>query len=195
VLQTRAWNDRWLAKLRNDQRESKADVALIVSSALPKGIDTFGLVGSIWVGAPRFAIPLAIAIRQSLIEIASSRQVAPGRRSKTEMMYRYLTGPQFRQPIGAIIETSADMQAGLDRERRATTRLWAKRESQLNAIIAASVNFYGDLQDIAGQSIPELESLSPLMIEDKTVTSNAKSDDYESDHRSARFSDNRPRSG
>lgn len=193
--QTRTWNDRWLAKLRNDQRKSKADVALIVSSALPKGIDTFGLAGTIWVSAPRFAIPLAIALRQSLIEIASSRQVATGRRSKTEMMYRYLTGPQFRQHIGTIIETFADMQADLDRERRTTTRLWAKREAQLNAVIAASANFYGELQGIAGQSIPELESLSPLMIEDKTAPGHAKLEDHASDHQSARASDNRPRSG
>jgi hypothetical protein len=169
--QTRTWNNRWLAKLRNDQRGSKADVALIVSSTLPKGIDTFGLVGSIWVSAPRFAIPLAIALRQSLIEIASSRQLATGRRSKMEMMYRYLTGPQFRQHIGAIIETFADMQADLDRERRTTTRLWAKREAQLNAVIAASAGFYGDLQGIAGQSIPDIESLSPLLVEDKTSIS------------------------
>lgn len=170
---TRTWNERWLAKLRNDQRASKADIALIVSSALPKGIDTFGLAGTIWVSAPRFAIPLAIALRQSLIEIAGSRQAATGRRSKMEMMYRYLTGPQFRQHIGGIIETFADMQADLDRERRNTTRLWAKREAQLNAVIAASAGFYGDLQGIAGQSIPDIESLSPLMIEDKTSTNAA----------------------
>jgi hypothetical protein len=107
-----------------------------------------------------------------LIEIAGSRQAATGRRSKMEMMYRYLIGPQFRQHIGAIIETFADMQADLDRERRTAARLWAKRETQLNAVIAASAGFYGDLQGIAGQSIPELESLTPLLIDDKTAADN-----------------------
>ena len=87
-----------------------------------------------------------------------------------EMVYSYLTGPLFRHHIGAIIETFADMQGDLDRERRTTMRLWAKREAQLNAVINASANFYGDLQGIAGQAMPEIESLSVLMIENKTIT-------------------------
>lgn len=70
---TRNWNDGWLAKLRDDQRTAKAEVALIVSTALPKGIETFDLVDNVWVTEPRFAIPLAIALRQSLIDVAASR--------------------------------------------------------------------------------------------------------------------------
>lgn len=52
---TRNWNDGWLAKLRDDQRTAKAEIALIVSTALPKGIETFDLVDSVWVTEPRFA--------------------------------------------------------------------------------------------------------------------------------------------
>jgi hypothetical protein len=69
-----------------------------------------------------------------------------------------------------------------------------KRESQLNTVIAASANFYRNLQGIAGKSIPELESLSPLMIDDKTVTGHAKSRDPASNP-SARAFDNRPQFG
>jgi hypothetical protein len=57
-----------LSKLRDDQRSAKADLALIVSSALPSNVETFDLVDSVWVADPRFAVPLAIALRQSLID-------------------------------------------------------------------------------------------------------------------------------
>ena len=40
---TKNWSDGWLAKLRDDQRAAKAEIALIVSSALPKGVETFDL--------------------------------------------------------------------------------------------------------------------------------------------------------
>jgi hypothetical protein len=40
---TKSWNDGWLGKLRDDQRAAKAEIALIVSSALPKGVETFDL--------------------------------------------------------------------------------------------------------------------------------------------------------
>lgn len=49
-------------------------------------------------------------------------------------------------------------------------RLWAKREAQLNGVISASTNFYGDLQGIAGGAMPDIDSLEPLTIEDKAAT-------------------------
>jgi Uncharacterized protein conserved in bacteria (DUF2130) len=55
---TNNWNDGWLTKLRDDRRTAKAEVALIASTALPKGIETFDPVDNVWVAEPRFAIPL-----------------------------------------------------------------------------------------------------------------------------------------
>ncbi|MGB3043773.1 MAG: DUF2130 domain-containing protein [Xanthobacteraceae bacterium] len=162
---TKTWNERWLAKLRDDQRAAQADIALLVSNVLPKGIETFGSIDSIWVTHRRYAIPLAAALRHSLIEVATLRQANAGQRSKMELMYQYLTGPRFRLRIEAIVDKFTDMQADLDRERKAITRLWAKREQQLNAVITSSAGLYGDLQGIAGNTMPEIEQLDVLMIE------------------------------
>jgi len=164
---TRNWNDGWLAKLRDDQRAAKAEVALIVSTALPKGIETFDLVDNVWVTEPRFAIPLAIALRQSLIDVTASRQAQEGQQTKMEMVYAYLTGPRFRHRIDAIVEKFTDMQADLDRERKTMMRLWAKREEQLRCVLDATAGLYGDLQGIAGRAMQEIESLDVLMIEVK----------------------------
>ena len=90
------------------------------------------------------------------------------RASDTSRFVAVRVGQVEPRPMADEEKTFADMQADLDRERRTTMRLWAKREAQLNAVISASANFYGDLQGIAGQSIPELESLSPLMIAEVT---------------------------
>jgi hypothetical protein len=70
--------------------------------------------------------------------------------------------------IEAIVEKFTDMQADLDRERKAIARLWAKREQQLNAVITSSAGLYGDLQGIAGNTMPEIEQLDVLMIEEPT---------------------------
>ena len=163
----RNWNDGWLAKLRDDQRAAKAEIALIVSTALPKGVETFDLVDNVWVTEPRFAIPLAIALRQSLIDVAASRQAQEGQQTKMEMVYAYLTGPRFRHRIEAIVEKFTDMQADLDRERKTMMRLWAKREEQLRGVLDSTAGLYGDLQGIAGRAMQEIESLDVLMIEVK----------------------------
>jgi hypothetical protein len=164
---TKAWNPAWLGKLRDDQRAAKAEIALMVSTTLPKGTETFDLIDNVWVTEPRFAIPLAIALRQSLIDVAASRLVQEGQQTKMEMVYAYLTGPSFRHRIDAIVEKFTDMQADLERERATMTRLWAKREQQLLGVLDSTAGLYGDLQGIAGRAMQEIESLDVLMIEVK----------------------------
>ncbi len=132
---TKNWSDGWLAKLRDDQRAAKADVALLVSQALPKGVETFDYLDGVWVTDYRCAIPVAMAVRQSLVELASARQVGEGQQTKMSMVYQYLTGPRFRQRVEAIVEKFTDMQDDLKRERTTMTRLWAKREEQIHGVI------------------------------------------------------------
>ena len=59
------------------------------------------------------------------------------------LVYDYLTGPRFRQRVEAIVEKFSDMQADLDRERKSMTRLWAKREAQIQGVIESTVGMYG----------------------------------------------------
>jgi hypothetical protein len=156
---TRNWSDIWLGKLREDQRAAKAEVAVIVSQALPKGIETFEMLDGIWVTHPRAALPVALVLRQSLLEITLARQSFQGMQTKTEMVYQYLTGPRFRQRVEAIVEAFSMMQEDLDKERKAIMRQWAKREEQIMRVMAATVGMYGDLQGIAGKSLQEIEGL------------------------------------
>jgi hypothetical protein len=165
---TKHWSDAWLAKLREDQRRAKADVALIVSNILPKGVNGFGHVDGIWVTESRCAFPVALALRQVLLEVANVRQAREGQQTKMELVYDYLTGPQFRQRVAAIVEKFEEMQSDLEKERTAITRMWAKREKQIRGVIEATAGMYGDLQGIAGKALEEIEALSLPMIEHRT---------------------------
>ena len=156
---TKNWSDGWLVKLREDQREAKAEVAILTSVALPKGVETFELIESVWVTHPRVAIPLATTLRQSLVDLAAARQASEGQQTKTEMVYQYLTGPRFRQRVQAIVEGFSSMQEDLDKEKRAITKQWAKREEQINNVMLGTVGMYGDLQGIAGKTLQEIEGL------------------------------------
>ena len=163
---TKNWSDGWLPKLRGDQRAAKAEVAIIVSQALPKDVDSFDLIDGVWVTEPRYAIPVAIALRQSLIELAAARQAGEGQQTKMELVYQYLTGPRFRHRIQAIVEKFTDMQQDLDRERKTMTRLWAKREEQIRGVIESTAGMYGDLQGIAGRTLQEIEGLDIKLLPD-----------------------------
>ena len=162
---TKNWSDGWLAKLRDDQRAAKAEVAVIVSQVLPKGVDTFEPMDGVWVTHPRVALPLAVSLRHALVDIASARQASEGQQTKTEMVYQYLTGPRFRQRVEAIVEAFSSMQEDLDKEKKAITKQWAKREEQIARVMQATVGMYGDLQGIAGKTLQEIEGLSLRALE------------------------------
>jgi len=168
---TKNWSDAWLAKLRDDQRTAKAEIAVIVSQVLPKGVETFEMVDGVWVTHPRAALPVAMILRQSLLEITLARQATEGQQTKTEMVYQYLTGPRFRQRVEAIVEAFSTMQEDLDKERKVIMKQWAKREEQIERVMSATVGMYGDLQGIAGKSLQEIEGLSFPALEDGTTLS------------------------
>ena len=156
---TRNWSDGWLAKLREDQRSAKAEVCVLVSQVLPKGVENFDLVDGVWITSPRVAIPVAIMLRQGLLQISQTRALSDGVQTKTEMVYQYLTGPRFRQRVEAIVEAFSNMQDDLDKERKVITKQWAKRQEQIERVMGATVGMYGDLQGIAGKSLQEIEGL------------------------------------
>ena len=162
---TKNWSDGWLPKLREDQRTATAEIALLVSQVLPKGVEAFDFIDGVWVTESRCAIPVAIALRQSLIELATARQAGEGQKTKMELVYQYLTGPRFRHRVEAIVEKFEDMQADLDKERKTMTRLWAKREEQIKGVIETTVGMYGDLQGIAGRTMQEIEGLETRLLE------------------------------
>lgn len=163
---TKNWSDGWLPKLREDQRAAKADIALIVTQVLPKGVDSFNIIDGVWVTSTRCAIPVAIALRHSLIEIAAARRAGEGQQTKMEMIYQYLTGPKFRHRVQAIVEKFADMQEDLDKERKTMTKLWAKRQEQIRCVIESTAGMYGDMQGIAGTTLQEIEGLNIRLIEE-----------------------------
>lgn len=165
---TRNWSDSWLVKLREDQRTAKADLAVLVSQALPKGVETFDVIDGVWVTHPRAVLPVATILRHTLLQVTTARQVSQGQQTKAEMVYQYLTGPRFRQRVEAIVEAFSSMKEDLDKERRAITKQWAKREEQIERVMGATVGMYGDLQGIAGKSLHEIEGLTLTALEDKS---------------------------
>lgn len=156
---TKNWSDSWLAKLRQDQREAKAALAILVTTALPAGVDHFALVDGIWVCDWACAVHVAAALRSGLLEVAKARRALEGQQSKMESVYNYLASTEFRNRVAGIVEAFATMRSDLESEKRAIQKQWAKREKQIDQAIGCTAGMYGDLQGIIGASLPEIEGM------------------------------------
>jgi hypothetical protein len=156
---TKHWSDGWIQKLKDDQREMKANVAVIVSAVLPKEIKHIGNIDGVWVCDFAAAEGLALALRGGLVELARTRASLAGKGEKMELVYNYLASQDFRQRVEAIVESYAALTEDLENEKRAMERIWAKREQQLKRGVKNMAGLYGDLQGIIGSALPPVPKL------------------------------------
>ena len=165
---TKGWNDDWINKLKDDQREINADIAVLMSIVLPKEINGFTQFKGVWVTSYPLAIAVAAALRANLIEVASAKQAAVGKAEKMEAIYNYLSGTEFKQKVEAIVEAFVTMNTDLAKEKISMEKLWSKREQQIKKVITSTARMYGDMQGIIGASLPEIKSLELKALTDET---------------------------
>ena len=118
---TKNWGEGWIAKLKEDQRAAKADIAVIVSDVLPKGMDGFGFKDGVWITTRRHVPALTVALRQGLMEVAQARRAVAGKSEVVEALFRYATGPEFRHRVETIAHNFIDMKEDLEAEKRQMT--------------------------------------------------------------------------
>jgi hypothetical protein len=154
----RNWSDGWIAKLKDDQRSLRADVAVLVSATLPKGCSRFTLTDGVVVSDFACAAALASVLRANLLQLAQARSAAVNKEEKLELLYRYLSGVEFRQRVEAVVDAFAAMRQELEQERRAAERQWARRSKQIESVTFNISGMYGDLQGL----VPALPSIALL---------------------------------
>jgi hypothetical protein len=159
------WSDGWIAKLKDDQRTVRADAVILVTTSLPKGCTRFTILDGVVVTDFTCAAAVAGLIRTHLLQLAQTRSADVNKDQKLELLYRYLSGIEFRQRVEAIVEAFERMREDLDQERRAAERQWAKRTKQIESVTFNISGMYGDLQGL----VPTLPSITRLELPDADI--------------------------
>jgi hypothetical protein len=164
------WSADWPEKLKADQREARAEFAVIVTTCPPEAIRGLGPVDGVWVCEPAFAVALAAALRQGLVSTAAQRRQEAGRADKMALLYDHLCSVEFRQHIEVIVESFRGLRDQLAAEQRAFHKQWKEREQQLHKAINHTAMLYGGIQGIAGrQALPEIPTLALPAGDDPTT--------------------------
>ncbi len=156
---TKNWSDGWIAKLKGDQQQAHADVAVLVTDALPEEIKDFGKKEGVWVTVPKHVPGLVVVLRTILEDVAQAKRAVASKNETVETIFNYLTGPEFTNRVEAIMRGFIGMQEDLNEDKRATNRRWAKREKQLELVIMNMSGMYGDLQGLLGNSLKPIPAL------------------------------------
>lgn len=158
---TKNWSDGWISKLKDDQQQARADIAVLVTDVLPKEVEYFGKKDNVWITIPKYVPNLVATLRMVLEEVAQTKRAVASKNETVEALFNYLTGPDFANRVEAIMRGFIGMKEELDEEKRVTSRRWAKREKQLELVLGNTSGMYGDLQGLIGTSLKPIAALEP----------------------------------
>jgi hypothetical protein len=157
------WSEKWLQKLKDDQQAAGADIAVLVTTVFPKGVnEVFARIGDVWVVSPHVMRPVAEALRVTLLEVHHLKLVNTGRSEKMEQLYNYLSSTQFAQKVRTMLEGFEAMRSDLEAEKRAMQKIWIKRQTQIERVTGSMVTVVGELQAIAHEQLPQLATMMQL---------------------------------
>jgi hypothetical protein len=156
---TKNFSNDWIDKLKNDLRAHKAEIAVIVTEAMPKDMDRFGMKDGIWICSFAEFKGVAAVLRDSLIRIYDIKCSQENKGDKMQMLYDFLTGNEFKQHIEAIVEGFSSMKNSLAKEKIAMERIWAERDKQLDKVLLNMSGMYGSIKGIAGNAVAEVKLL------------------------------------
>lgn len=159
---TKSWTDSWIVKLKEDKRQVKADIAVIISQVLPSGIKHFAEKNGVLIGSFEMITIIGLLLRNKLIDIAMTKSSFVGREGKKEILWNYFTGKEFIQKLEAISDAYTQLQIDLETEKRWFIRKWSKQEKNIRAVIDNILGMHGDLQHIVGRDLPEIKELDVL---------------------------------
>lgn len=156
---TKEFQPSWIEKFKADIRDRGADIGVLVTDALPPGMDRLGMREGIWICTYDEFKGLCTVLRETVIQISNVVSSQENKGDKMSMLYDYLTSNTFRMQVEAIVEGFTQMKADLDAEKRSMQRIWKQREKQLDKVIVNTIDMYGSVKGIAGSAVQAVRAL------------------------------------
>jgi hypothetical protein len=156
---TVSFSNDWIEKIKADMRHKSADAAVLVTQALPKGMERFGEINGVYVCTFAEVKIVSLLLRNALLKIHEVRQSGENKGDKMVMLYDYLTSHEFSEQWKAIQEGFRSMKNSIQSERNAMEKLWKSREKQLEKVLLNAVHIKGSVEGIAGADTVNLNLL------------------------------------
>jgi hypothetical protein len=150
---TKDFSQEWIEKLKADMRALGADVAVLVTQAMPKDMDCFGEKDGIWICSFAEARALVHVLRDLVIKVYNAAKSQENRGDKMTLLYNYLISSEFSEQWNAIREGFMGMRISIQKEREQMEKLWKAREKQLEKVLLNAAHVKGSIEGISGMDV------------------------------------------
>jgi hypothetical protein len=160
----KSFSSTWISKFKKDMRSQGASCGVLVTSVLPRDMKHFGLKDGILICTFEEFKAVSFLVRAFAVQIDAAHDTNDNRSDKMSLLYKYLTGSEFKMQVEAIVEGYAEMAQDLDKEKRAMESIWKRREKQIQSVLSSISSMYSSIKGIAGKSIGSIKGLDLLTI-------------------------------
>jgi hypothetical protein len=157
---TKDFSNDWVEKLKADMRSQGADVAVIVTQAMPKDMEMFGEKDGVWICSFGEVKALVCVLRDLIIRVYNASKSQENKGDKMTLLYNYLTSGEFSEQWKAIREGFMAMKLSIQRERDQMEKLWKAREKQLEKVLLNAAHIKGSIEGISGMDNVDLNLIS-----------------------------------
>ena len=164
---TKSFQPAWIEKFKDDIREKKANIGVLVTESMPSGMKRMGMIDGVYICNFDEFKSLSAVLRQSVIQLSEVMATNENKGDKMVMLYEFLTSVEFKLQIEGIVEGFTQMQEDLIKEKNTAKKIWKQREKQLEKVVNNTIGMYGSVKGIAGNSIPSVELLENNFIDNE----------------------------
>jgi hypothetical protein len=150
---TKDFSQEWIEKLKADMRALGADVAVLVTQAMPKDMDCFGEKDGVWICSFSEVKALIHVLRDLVIKVYGASKSQENKGDKMTLLYNYLISGEFSEQWSAIREGFMGMRMSIQKEREQMEKLWKAREKQLEKVLLNAAHIKGSIEGIAGMDV------------------------------------------
>lgn len=156
---TKTFSDGWIEKLKTDQREEGAAIAVLVTEVMPKDMAKFGKRDDVWICSFQEAKNLIHVLREMLVKLHSVKAAEVNKGDKMSLIYQYIISDEFRNRVEGIVEAFSIMKNDIEKEKRLFMKTWKEREKQIEKVLHNTISMYGSVKGIAGNAVGNVKDL------------------------------------
>ena len=169
------WQNSWLNTIRKNALEFNADTMVIVTTTMPKGMETFGKIDDVFICKYSEVPVVSQLLNHAVLKAHRDNQRGEHMMSIHERVSEYISGPEFAMVMRVVIKAYEDFEDDLRKEEQYMKTRWKARRIYLSEVIDSITSLAGKLeylgaghfevmQEIGSQVPPALPE--PVIIED-----------------------------
>lgn len=169
------WQNSWLNTIRKNALEFNADTMVIVTTTMPKGMETFGKVDDVFICKYSEVPVVSQLLNHAVLKAHRENQRGEHMMSIHERVSEYISGPEFAMVMRVVIKAYEDFEDDLRKEEQYMKTRWKARRGYLSEVIDSITSLAGKLeylgaghfevmQEIGSQVPPALPE--PVIIEE-----------------------------